>query len=255
MDVTGLLEVLDTAGGSRSELARRSGLSRNTEWLTRQDPGRANVKTIRELALACGYDLRIDLVPAYEPLAVIAARVLLGDLPAKLEAQPVNESDITAWQERLQRYAAPEDYLGIVGEAARLAAPQHSPEALFFAGRSDVRRLTSAAIASEAPWRLSGEAALDAMGAFGDGGPPEKLPVVVWSGAPATFGRFLAETHREVRVPGAADVVVAPLEWHHEVGGVDLDRTPLVSPVQAVIDSVGLGGGLAAAARRLMESW
>lgn len=76
MDITDLAKPPIT----RSELAQRAGISRNTEWSIRRDQNRARLDTLREVALACGYDVEVTLRRAYDAAAVAAARNMVGDL-------------------------------------------------------------------------------------------------------------------------------------------------------------------------------
>ncbi|GAA1061972.1 hypothetical protein [Agromyces bracchium] len=304
-----LATLLESPPLPRYELAQRAGISRNTEWSIRDDQSRARLETLRELALACGYDIDVVLRAAYEPAAAAAARQMLGDLDVTNDDRErlfsVLGIDLDAelaalpkWSERLQRYAdagttstmtgrkrhAPVDGLrvreplAVAVEAAHLAAPQHAPGALMLSGRNDLDRLMSAAMAASelyrnaadaAPrfrhqWAFSGWPALEALGAVHPvsvfdlevASPRGKaLPAVIWTSLPKQFGQFLTETHRKVSTVRAATVIIAPLAPHQLIGTGELVGAPLVSPVQAVIDSLGVGGELGTAALDLARGW
>lgn len=289
---------------SRAELAQRAGISRNTEWTLREDHSRARVDTLREIALACGYDLEIALLPAHQPEAAAAARDLLGDLTNQDGALPrgalgtpevfgMNPDAMIAglgpWRERLLRYVRAgsgafhaRDPISIAAEAAPLAAPTNAPAVILLTGRNDVDRLMSAALATSAEyrdhadvaerfghrWVFSGGVALQALGAElapdltagistaeRTRGGWSRLPTVVWSSLPTEFSRYLGDTHRKVGTVRAANVIIAPLAPHHLVRTADLDGVPLVSPVQALIDSLGVGGELGRTALDLATGW
>ncbi|GAA4376433.1 helix-turn-helix domain-containing protein [Agromyces bauzanensis] len=229
------------ARAQKAELARRAGISRTTALHLRDDISRARVSTLRELALALGYDIRIDLERASDPLASAAARSLLGDLDESAEYRE--------WVERLQRYCPSGEPLGIVDEAARVSAPQHRGGSVMLSGRNDADRLVSAGVASGARWALSGAAALEALGSNGGG------TVLMWSEDVTRAAQLLGGTHRRVKAEAAADVVIAPAHPSVFEGSTQVDDVVLVSPVQAIIDSFGLGGEVGATARRVAEAW
>lgn len=288
-----IADLLATPPIARSELAQRAGISRNTEWSIRRDQSRARLDTLREIALACGYDVEVTLRRAYDPVAVAAARNMLGDLElgelleisAALPGSHADWAGLGDWRDRLRRYTsssagtAEVPPLTIAVQSAEFAAAQHASGAIMLAGRNDVDRLMSAAFAAQAEfrtaadadgrsgheWAFSGWPALEALGAEprqgllpGPDDPSprgQQLPTVVWTTLPTPFAQYLGATHRKVATVRAATVIVAPLEAHHLVGKGELEGVPLVSPVQAVIDSLGVGGDLAAAGLDLATEW
>jgi len=66
---------------------------------------------------------------------------------------------------------------------------------------------------------------------------------------------MLLGTHRRTKVASAANVIVAPLHQTVVEGSADLGGLALVSPVQAVIDSLGIGGELGVAAHNIAGGW
>lgn len=298
-----IADLLDAPPMARSELVQRAGISRNTEWSIRHDQSRARLDTLREIALACGYDVDVVLHRVYDPVAVAAARVLVGDL--ELDELLAADADLLGsqpawtamdeWRERLRRYASADPAiptrtagaveslaepspLTLAIEAAQFAGAQHVPMAIMLAGRSDLARLMSAAVATADlfrttadaderfghKWAFSGWPALEGLGAEPRrdvvlGPEPSRrqsaLPTIVWTTLPTQFAQFLGGTHRRVGTVRAASVVVAPLTAVQLVGRGELEGAPLVSPVQSVIDSLGVGGDLAAAALDLATGW
>lgn len=251
--MTSMREAVGQMPYSKSELARRAALSRTTALTATEDQSRTRVDTLRELALALGYDVSVELGRASDPLAAAAARVILEEesLPDDSEMP-----QLTAWVNRLKRYIANGTSiegslraLDVMTEAARVSGVQHREGAVMFSGRNDTDRLISVGRASEARWVLSGSAALEALGA--DPG----RTVVFWSEDSTQVAQLLADTHRRVRVHTAADVIVAPAHPSVFVGSVTIDDVNLVTPLQGVIDAIALGGVDAEIARVLAERW
>lgn len=249
MDTTRLTSFLNRSTTAPAELARRAGVSRNTEWSLRRDPSRAKLGTLRELALASGLDIRIDTVAASDPYAAAAARVMVGDL---LSDEVDDGAQLAEWMERFQRWTPDATPLELVGMAANVSSPQARTGATLLVGRNDPDRLASAAIASEQPWALSGSVALDALDVESMAG---TLPAVLWTASPEAVTGMLLGTHRRTTVASAADVIVAPLHSTVMKGGTTLEGISLVSPVQAIIDSIGVGGELGSAAYMIAEGW
>ena len=227
---------------TKTELARRAGLSRTTTQAVSEDPSRTRISTLREIALALGYDLSIDLEPASDPLAAAAARQLLGDLaPAPEYAE---------WVERLKRYSPEGHPLAIVEEAAKVSSPQDRRGSVMLSGRNDADRLVSAGLASGSTWALSGGAALEALGTDA-----ATETVVFWTDDVKQVAELLGATHRRVNVSSAADVIVAPAHPSVFDGAGAVEDVVLVSPVQAIIDSYGVGGSDRLVAQRIADGW
>lgn len=249
MDTTSLKAFLNETNTAPAELARKAGVSRNTEWSLRRDPSRAKLTTLRELALACGLDIKIGTTVASDPYAAAAARVMVGDLPAD---NVEDQTRLKEWITRLERWAPDAAPLHLTEMAADVSAPQNRSGATFLIGRHDADRLASAGFASGDPWVLSGAAALDAL----DVEPISKTaPTVLWTAAPDVVTGMLLGTHRRTKVASAANVIVAPLHQTVLEGSADLGGLALVSPVQAVIDSLGIGGELGVAAHNIAGGW
>lgn len=249
MDTANLTAFLNETTIAPTELARMAGVSRNTEWSLRRDPSRAKLRTLRELALACGLDIKIDTVAASDPYASAAARVMVGDLPAE---SVDDQEQLSEWVARLERWGPDAAPLQLTEMAASVSAPQNRSGAVFLIGRHDPDRLTSAALASAEPWALSGAPALDSL----DVEPiPSTSPAVLWTAVPDVVTGMLLSTHRKTTVASAANVIVVPLHQAVLIGGASLGGVKLVSPVQAVIDSLGVGGELGVAAHNIAGRW
>ncbi|UOE42730.1 hypothetical protein [Agromyces larvae] len=238
---------------SKSELARRAHVSRTTALSVSANQSRARVDTLRELALALGYDISIELDRASDPLAAAAARVMLGETALR-EILEVRELD--AWIARLERYVGVDgasgeglDTLAVITEAARVSGAHHREGAVMFSGRNDADRLVSAGRSSGARWVLSGSASLEALGAD-----PGKT-VVFWAEDAKHVAELLTATHRQVKIHAAADVIVAPAHPSVFAGSTTIEDVNLVSPMQGIIDAVAIGGIDREIAEQLAGSW
>ncbi|MCJ1701235.1 hypothetical protein MT356_16105 [Rathayibacter festucae] len=241
------LSELETAqkelGYSVDLLASRAGLSRATGYRILSGQTDPRLDDLRELLLAAGLDLDLSVRPLSDPHAASAARAMLGDL----SVAPGDE-EIAAWTARLTRYSRGETAL-LLGEAGRASAPQHRPGAVALAGpRWSIDRLASAGHASGDSWALSGAAAFDAMGYDLRG------VSVLWTTDPRRVTQLLADTLTPTTTEHA-DVLVVPAPAALFQGAVDVDGVVLVSPLQAVLDGIGLGGDLAAIASELGREW
>jgi transcriptional regulator with XRE-family HTH domain len=247
MNVDDVMTMLETGRVSTVQLARRSGVSRNTQWLLRQDPTRAKLSTLRELALAYGLDLVIQTQPASDALASAAARWILGDF-----TDPgASATAIQDWVVRLQRWTGDTEPLKVAAAAATVAAPQNRTGSVLLRGRKDATRMASAGSASGQPWALSGGPALTALGIE----VPSDAPTVMWAAEPSRIRELLGPTHEPTRVLGAASVIISPSSDLVVAGATEVDGIPLVTPVQMLIDCLGVGGPLAELAETVAKEW
>ncbi|MDY0946253.1 helix-turn-helix transcriptional regulator [Frigoribacterium sp. CFBP9039] len=216
-----------------TELAARTGLSRPT--LYRVLGGRPpRIDDLRELALACGFDIDAALIPVSDPLAAVAARAALGD-PDVAEWS----DSATAWRERLQRYVAAgseaDVQVALIDEAGRASAPAQREGSIHLRGDARyVDRLVSAGSASGDDWALSGWAALDAMEIDAD------APTILWTPEPRRVAQLLADSFRP-GLAGLSDLILTPAHPSVFAGALEIDSVRLVAPIQAHIDAVGLG--------------
>ncbi|WP_417374516.1 helix-turn-helix domain-containing protein [Glutamicibacter protophormiae] len=258
MDIPSLL---DTLGRTPSATSRATGLSRSTIYRVRDGLTSPTIETLRELALAAGYDVEVELVPASDPAAAVAARVTtdpatpaLDELDDSGVADSGEVGTIHDWVARLQRQAE-DDLAALLRLAGRYSAPQHRKGARFFAPKPGVSQERMIDIASSALGRrlgaLSGVAAAQAY----LGHAPDPGPVVAWTTDVEAVADRLAATLREVKEYQPAGVLVAPTMQAYFIDMMEpeVPGHKVVSPIQAAIDLYGLGyDGLAT---EITEGW
>lgn len=207
------------------------------------------METLRELALAAGYDIDLSLVPASDPAAAVAARVIADPATPTLEDlagwEMVDQSEVEAvaqWVSRLERQA-PNDRRRLLELAGRYSAPQHRKGARFFVPRSGLSQEQTVDVANSAIGHLSG--ALSGVAAAGVylGHAPDPGPIVIWSIDPQAVADRLAATLREAGEYQPAGVLLAPTMRAYLVDTImpPVWRHRVVSPIQAAIDLYGLG--------------
>lgn len=255
--------LLEQAGRTPSATARVTGLSRVTVQRVRDGVSSPTLKTLRELALAEGYDLDVRLVPPSDPAAAIAARVMLDPEMTQhvefgaLEGNTQSPSaDVAAWVERIERQqkATLDEILAFAG---RYSAPQFRKGAQHFAPRPGLSReriakaTGYAGASSSGPYAISGvpaaELYLDHEVTLG--------PTVVWAEQPDAIVAALEASFRRVDSYQPGGIVVAPTLTEYFVDSVTdpVTRFVFVSPIQAAIDLHGLGYiGLA---ESITEGW
>lgn len=241
-----VVQARELAGLSQSALAKRSGVSRSTQFRIESgavDPG---LGTVRELALACGFELRLDLAPLSDPHAANAARAML-DHSFDLEVTPA----IREWIERLERWVPDKDPIAIVREAGTSSSLHRRDGAVHLAGSVDELKLASAGEFSRAQWAVSGTGVLQRMAEANDG--PVTGVHVVYTADKHRYLRLL-DNMTPVRHERAALIVADYTEGLDQDAWLD-GRIRMVAPIQALIDGFGLGGELASAAERIARSW
>lgn len=271
MDIPTLITEL---GSTPSATARATGLSRMTVQRVRDGVSSPSLGTLREFALAAGFDLDVRLVPASDPAAAIAARVLLDPTLQSLEAaeasgnsNPDDHQAIIEWVERLQRHrdTSPRSLLA---RAGTYAAPQHRPGARHFRPKPGLTQQHLFDIAASATAARSTEhtrvalsgmpAALTYLGAA-----PHPGPIIIWARNTDTdtntnvdtVADRLSTTLHEAESYQPGGILVAPTMQATFIDAFEqaATRTPLVSPIQAALDLHGLG--YAELANQITEGW
>lgn len=233
---------------SDAELSRRSGTSRST--IHRIDTGAVHptLRTLRELAIAAGLDLRVDYRPLSDPDAARAARFLLDDA---LDQEPKTAEDVE-WLERLNRLAHIEDPVAVVTEAGRASDLHYRDGALLLSQSAESLRLASAGDATGSDWALSGRVALAAINETET--PTGIGPDVLYVADPQRAWRLLEAPPYAQHIEAVA-LIIAPIRSEHLVDSWHNGQARFVAPIQILLDSIGLGGGLAVTAHRIAESW
>ncbi|SIR81362.1 helix-turn-helix transcriptional regulator [Microbacterium sp. RURRCA19A] len=246
MDVSSLIEKL---GSTPSATARATGLSRMTVRRVRDGVSSPTMETLRELALAAGYDIDLRLVPASDPAAAVAARVVidpatpgLEDLVATKTASAEEGRRIEEWIARLERHAG-SDHRRLLELAGRYAAPQHRKGARFFAPKPGLTQEQTIEVAHSALRPSTGALSGVAAALVYLGHAPDPGPVVAWSTDADAVAERLSATMREADAYQPAGILVAPTMRAYFL---DMMMPPIweqyiVSPIQAAIDLSGLG--------------
>lgn len=251
-DARGLAaELRQRSGLSPTPLRTRSGVSRATQ--RRIDTGESDVTlgTLRELAIAAGLDIALELVPLSDPEAANGARALLDNTVDPNTISPA----AAAWVRRLTRMTTDplhqtQKPLDIVTEAARATAPLHRAGALLFRGEWSDLKLADAGMASRAEWLLSG---MSALAALTDGPIPDGGIGILYSADPAAVARHLV--HLRPTQPSTANLVIVPMTESVTIDSWQSGPLKFVPPIQAIIDGIGVGGTTAQVALEIAGSW
>lgn len=258
MDIPTLIATL---GSTPSATARATGLARSTIQRIHKGTTSPTMETLRELALTAGFDIDVQLVPASDSAAAVAARVIADPATPALEhlddwevVTPHEAREIHAWVARLMRQVG-EDRQGLLRLAGQYSAPQHRKGARFFAPKLGLTQEQTVAVANSAllplNTALSGVAAAHAY----LGQAPDPGPILVWSTNVGAVAERLAESFHEVGDYQPAGILLAPTM---RATLVDMMRPPawdqqVVSPIQAAIDLYGLG--YSELADKITEGW
>ncbi|RLP76447.1 XRE family transcriptional regulator [Mycetocola tolaasinivorans] len=268
MDIDALIREL---GKTPSETARATGLSRMTVQRVRDGASSPGIATLREFALAAGYDISVSLVPTSDPLAALAARALLDPaFRAHLPAAPdvavgsvsladsahatdsrsadtatllLAHPEVRAWIARFDRWNAhtPDEILAVAGRAS---APQHRAGARYFRPRPGftherfLKLLGLAASSGHGDYALSGVPVADLyLGGHTLG------PTVLWTTDAEGVAARIGETLHEDAHFQPAGVIIAPTPPDYLIDSVsaELPGLRIVSPIQAALDLHGLG--------------
>ncbi|GAA3884057.1 hypothetical protein GCM10022381_27810 [Leifsonia kafniensis] len=254
-------QIIEGSGLSKSALAARSGLARSTQYRIRDGLVDPTMGSVRELALAAGFELVLSLAPLSDPDAARAARVMLDP---RFEASYMlsgGSKQVDAWVERLRRWVPNGDPVDIVWQAGQSSSLVHRPGAVFLRGHVTELKLASAGDFSGQDWLLSGAAVIDRIGAPDDDGAlyggdlpgTSAGPYVVYSADTHRFARLL-DNMDEVR-PEKANVIIAERTDDAGVDSWEDGKIRLVAPIQGLIDACGIGGPLGQAAERIARSW
>lgn len=238
-------------GVSSVEFARRSGVGRATIHRLATGASEPTLATLRELAIAHGYDLDLRLLPLSDPHAAAALRHLTDPAFEALTPEDVDREsaqEVHEWIARLERY---DDIDRAAVAAARASALLERRGAVYLRGEHSASRLASAGDSFGEGWALSGATGLE----FVTGSAVDGVGVLWVAGDAEAAARTLYDTHRRVEHPAGANVVVASA---HPSVFVDVHLAgPIrfVAPTQLMLDSIGLGGMTEATALVVQLGW
>lgn len=239
-------QIIKESGLSKSSLAERSGLARSTQYRIRDGLVDPTVGSLRELALAGGFDLDVQLAPLSDPVAGQAARAILDP-----RFQQTRTKEIDAWVRRLQRWVPDGNPVEIVRWAGRSSNLLNRRHAVFLHGPVNDLKLASAGSFSKQPWLLSGAAVIDRVGErYEDGAAGQH---VVYTADTHRFGRLL--DHMKTVRPEKANLILADYTADLEEDSWVDGTIRLVAPIQGLIDAFGIGGELAVEADRIAKGW
>jgi transcriptional regulator with XRE-family HTH domain len=238
---------LESSGLTPAAAARRAGVSGSTMHRILNDLVDPSVKTLDEIALACGIQLDLKARPLSDPRAAAAARALLEQ-----GYEPPSDSGVAAWRERLPRMVTSSGPVGIVKAAAVASRPLHRPGAVLLRGEVTLARVASAGDASKGHWAVSGAAGLYL--------PPSDAAVpavtILWCQDVRTVTHLLAETElRQVQRPERAVLAVIAAESELFASSFTEGIIRYAAPIQIILDCIAQGGVLAHDATEEAMSW
>lgn len=263
-------QIIEGSGLSKSALAARSGLARSTQYRIRDGLVDPAIGTVRELALAAGFELVLSLAPLSDPDAARAARVILDPLYEASyvltqhglttgttgEAKKVDE-----WVERLRRWVPDGNPVDIVSQAGQSSSLLHRPGTVFLRGHVTELKLASAGDFSQQEWLISGAAVIDRIGVPDDEGAlyggalpgTSACPYIVHTADTHRFARLL--DNMETVRPNKANLIIAEYTAGVEVDSWEDGKIKLAAPIQGLLDAFGIRGALGIAAERIARSW
>lgn len=260
--VASVAAIVDTAiresGKPVRRIATEAGVSTATVHRVRTGTTDPTLGVLSRVLAACGSALAMGLAPMSDPMAVRAARRLLG----WGDTTDADEPDLRWWMDKMVVATGGRTGVAdIVLEAARGSVPQvREGAALLRSVRLPLTtgRLASAGDAAGGRWALSGDPSFAAGGR--QAGVDGRL--VLWVEDVERAVQLLSDTMRRVAAARIAQCVIAP-------GDADVfDRTRSISrltwadPLQCAVDAVALAGidgdaaavGAAAAMGRSLEA-
>ncbi|MCU1480850.1 MAG: DNA-binding transcription regulator [Subtercola sp.] len=236
---------MTASGLSAAEIARRSGLSASTIHRIRRGLADPTVGTLREIAIACGFDLNFGPQPLSDPHAAAGARLLLES------GYDSSDPSTVEWVTRLTRLAPAENPLEVVLAASAASNPLARPGAVHLAGRATTGMLASAASNTAAAWAISGSPGIDL--------PPRQAVyeghALLWTSDVTLVSSLLHESLRVVPHPAIATVTIVTAESQLFTGSFDFDAITFAAPLQIMLDCFAIGGDSAAEAREIVSTW
>ena len=158
---------------------------------------------------------------------------------------------ISDWMKRIERFVGDGDAHDLLEEAGRASSLLSREDAMRMRGTFSPDRLASAGYATGDDWALSGVDSLEALG----------VPVsaegihVLWTSQPKHAVQLLLDTGSVASTDHDVDLIICKPSVLTLRGVIELDGIRLVSPVQGMIDCMGLREYERDLARTATEGW
>ena len=217
-----LIELIKNYSGSRSQLARRAGVSASTVSRIVSGTLDPTLTVASSLLAAMGLQFPTHLMPLCDVAALHAGR-------RQLEGDPVE----SPWEQTLQRWASGGEEL-LAMEAGRAAPTRLRPEVVVVRTNWNVLRVLGAVAASGQEWAVSGWPAAMEPTAGMKGLP---FPLYV-AGGYGSLGLALPDQGQ-----GDVEIHVLPFDSVSESGRYQEDGIWWAAPEQVLLDLFGQPGG------------
>ena len=225
------VQLLKKSPLSLSEVARRSGVSRNTLNLWLRETAQPSLAGLEKVMRVLGYEVSVQVDRMSDAAAATAARVLLGDLASE-------EPDVKAWIDRFVQWgdtpAGGGSCQALIERAAWASNPYGRKDALHFLPANPIT-LASAVDASGQPWAMSGAfAAQRVAGQIAGVGEPRST--LIWCTNPADIVPSLPTRIRASAEPVSGGITLVPVAGEELTGARKELGIHYVSPHQLAID-------------------
>ncbi|WP_427006354.1 helix-turn-helix domain-containing protein [Pseudarthrobacter sp. H2] len=234
-------EAIRHSGYSRSELARRAGVSTST--VTRIEKGASDptLGMVTRILAAAGLQLPAATEPLCDPEALRAARSIIGGVTA-------TAPDHSGMAGTLMRWASPDGSpqpRKLAREAGAAAPPRFRPGVTQATSDWNFLRICSTVSATRKGWAVSGAPAATRIGATEVPGGP----IILYVEEPRRVATLINR-------PGAAaaDIIVLPFDGHSEAGAWNDEGVIWADPIQIILDCYGMAE-TAAQAVELTKDW
>lgn len=244
-----LRELITTSGMSPHHVAIRAGVSPSTVSRALRGQVEPGLTTLREIALACGFELNVVPRRVSDRFAAMAARSILEDgyvVPVEHEAQ------VTEWVARFDRALDITKPIDLVEAAGRASAPLLRAGAIKYKGDVPLSRVASSGHASNGSWAISGIPGL-MLGSRTTIAPPVTL---LWCTNVKIASQLIADK-RLIRTENNALASVVLVEAESEMfkDSFEHDGITFAAPIQIILDCFGIGGSAAELARQEVLTW
>ena len=226
------VQLLKKSPLSLSEVARRSGVSRNTLNLWLRETAQPSLAGLEKVMRVLGYEVSVSVHRTSDAAAATAARVLCGDLKSE-------EPDVKAWIDRFVQWgdapAGGGSYQALIERAAWASNPYGRHGSLHFLPSNPIT-VASAVDATGQPWAMSGAfAAQRVAGQIAGAGEPQST--LIWCTNPAEIVASLPTRIRASAEPVSGGITLVPAAGEEITGATKESGIHYVSPHQLAIDA------------------